>query len=176
VAENKQTAQRVMIGVIAIVMTVGTLGAYFLMILQNQDANNQAQSTQSQQQPKLQVDPTAYKVEGVVDKLETTDLKVGDGDEAKTDDSVKVQYKGTIANTGEKFDSTYDTGEPIDITISAGKVIQGWVDGVPGMKVGGKRRLVIPAEQAYGSQAVSGIPANSALVFEIELVSVNPKE
>lgn len=165
-----------MIGIIAVVMTVGTLGAYFLMILQNQDASKSAQTAAAQQPVKLQVDPTAYKVEGDVSQLEVTDLTVGEGEEAAADSSVKVQYKGTIAKTGEKFDSTYDTGEPIDLTLSADKVIKGWVEGVPGMKVGGKRRLVIPADLAYGSQDVAGIPANSPLVFEIELVGVNPAQ
>lgn len=176
-SDRKQTAQRITIGIIAIVMTVGTLGAYFLMIMQNQEVANQTRQAAEQQQVKLEVDPTAYKVEGDVTQLEATDLTVGEGDEAKAGDTVKVQYKGTIAKTGEKFDSSYDRGEPIDIALSEDQVIKGWVEGVPGMKVGGKRRLVIPADKAYGESgaAGAGIPANAALVFEVELVGITTK-
>jgi len=94
-----------------------------------------------------------------------------------------VHYKGTIAQTQQKFDSSYDSGEPATLKLSdpdssGNGVIKGWVNGVPGMKVGGKRRLVIPAAQAYGSSGSSdgSIPPNTDLVFEIELLAVNPKQ
>jgi FKBP-type peptidyl-prolyl cis-trans isomerase len=175
---NKQTAQRVTIWVIAIVMTVGTLGAYFLIILQNNDASKQ-QSQTAQQQPEKQlpVDPTAYKVEGKVNELQKTDLVAGTGDELKVGDKIRVHYKGTLATTGQKFDSSYDRGEPADLTLDENNLIKGWVEGLPGMKVGGKRRLVIPASLGYGAQASgNGIPANSDLVFEVELLAINPKQ
>jgi peptidylprolyl isomerase/FKBP-type peptidyl-prolyl cis-trans isomerase FkpA len=177
VAVSKTTVQRIVIGIIALTMTVGTLGAYFIVILQNKDTADQTQQNQSQPKyPNYPVDPTAFKVGGKVNELQKTDLTVGTGDEAKTGNNVKVHYKGTFAQTGQKFDSSYDSGEPVSFDLVSGKVIQGWVDGVPGMKVGGKRRLVIPSEMGYGAQGYPGsIPPNTDLVFEIELIGINKK-
>lgn len=168
-----QTAQRVTIWVIAIVMTVGTLGAYFIIILQNNDTSSQSQTTANQTE-QLPVDAAAYKVEGNVSELQKTDLKEGAGKEAKVGDKIRVHYKGTLAQTGQKFDSSYDRGEPADLTLDENNLIKGWVEGIPGMKEGGKRRLVVPAALAYGDRSTGGIPANSDLVFEIELIAVNP--
>jgi FKBP-type peptidyl-prolyl cis-trans isomerase len=107
-------------------------------------------------------------------KLEIEDLKAGTGREAKTGDTVHVQYTGTLTN-GKKFDSSYDHGgDPFKFTIGKEEVIKGWDQGVPGMRVGGKRRLRIPSDLGYGAKG-SGpdIPANAGLVFEIELVSID---
>jgi FKBP-type peptidyl-prolyl cis-trans isomerase len=169
---------RIIIWVIAIVMAVGSVGAYFLVILQNndqQDALQKQLQDQSQQEETKEtpVDTTAFKVEGKVTELQKTDLKEGDGPDAKPTDLVRMHYKGTIAQTGAKFDSSYDRGEPLTCTLQG--LIKGWQEGVPGMRVGGKRRLVIPADMAYGDTARPGIPANSDLVFEIELVALNPE-
>lgn len=172
---HTKKSTRIIIWVIAIVMALGFVGSYFLVILENENAKKQQadQTSQTTQpQAELPVDPSAYKVEGKVEKLETTDLTTGSGDEAKAGDTVKVHYKGTLAQTGQKFESSYDTGEPIEISLS--QVIAGWQEGIPGMKVGGKRRLVIPADKAYGDQAGGSIPANSDLVFEVELLGVTP--
>lgn len=103
-----------------------------------------------------------------VTELQKTDVKVGDGEEVQQGDCVAALYYGTLAKDGTKFDGNYDSGTPIEFSLSG--VIQGWTDGLPGMKVGGVRRLVIPAAQAYGAQERSGIPANSDLVFEVEIV------
>jgi FKBP-type peptidyl-prolyl cis-trans isomerase len=86
--------------------------------------------------------------------------------------TVTAHYTGAVAATGVIFQSSHDTGQPIPFSLN--EVIKGWTDGVPGMKVGGTRRLVIPADQAYGATPPpgSGIPANAALVFDIELVAV----
>lgn len=104
-------------------------------------------------------------------KLESKDTKVGTGEEAKTGDTVTVQYTGTLTN-GTKFDSSYDHNKPFTFTLGQGSVIKGWDQGVVGMKVGGKRQLSIPPELGYGPQAKPGIPANSTLNFDIELVKV----
>jgi FKBP-type peptidyl-prolyl cis-trans isomerase len=106
--------------------------------------------------------------------LAIDDLVVGTGATAATGDTVVVHYVGTLTN-GTKFDSSYDRGQAFAFRIGAGQVIAGWDQGVPGMKVGGKRRLTIPPSLAYGSQAVGSIPANSTLVFEIELLSIAGK-
>jgi FKBP-type peptidyl-prolyl cis-trans isomerase len=103
-----------------------------------------------------------------------TDLVVGTGPTALPGDTVTVDYVGTLAD-GTTFDSSYDTGKPLSFRLGAGQVIKGWDQGVPGMQVGGKRRLTVPPELGYGSQAVGSIPANSTLVFEIELRSVKGK-
>ncbi|MBI4085947.1 MAG: FKBP-type peptidyl-prolyl cis-trans isomerase [Candidatus Liptonbacteria bacterium] len=105
-------------------------------------------------------------------KLVIEDIKVGAGAEAKTGTAVSVNYAGTLLN-GAKFDSSYDRGQPFSFALGAGQVIRGWDEGVVGMKVGGKRKLTIPPDLAYGAQSPSPlIPANSTLVFEIELLEV----
>ena len=107
-----------------------------------------------------------------VEELEKIDIKEGDGEEVKPGATVTAHYTGAVASTGVIFQSSKDLGQPIPFGLD--QVIAGWTEGVPGMKVGGTRRLVIPAEKAYGANppAGSGIPANAALVFDIELVSV----
>lgn len=102
------------------------------------------------------------------------DLVVGTGVTAAVGDTVTVNYIGTLTN-GTKFDSSYDRGQPYTFRIGAGQVIAGWDQGVPGMRVGGKRRLTIPPSLGYGNQANGPIPANSTLIFEIDLVSIAGK-
>ena len=99
------------------------------------------------------------------------DLVVGTGATAAVGDTVSVHYVGTLTN-GTKFDSSYDRSQPYPFQIGAGRVIAGWDQGVPGMRVGGKRRLTIPPSLAYGNQAVGSIPPNSTLIFEIDLLSI----
>jgi FKBP-type peptidyl-prolyl cis-trans isomerase len=100
------------------------------------------------------------------------DIVVGTGAEAVSGKTVTVNYTGTLEN-GTKFDSSYDHGQPFSFGLGAGQVIKGWDEGLVGMKVGGKRKLVIPPDLAYGSRAVGGmIPANSTLIFEVELLAV----
>lgn len=103
--------------------------------------------------------------------LKIQDLKVGTGPEAKTGNTVAVNYIGTLEN-GTKFDSSYDRGEAFQFLLGAGEVIKGWDIGVAGMKVGGKRKLVIPASLAYGERGIGPIPPNATLVFEVELLAV----
>ncbi len=105
--------------------------------------------------------------------LKYYDTKVGTGPHPKIGQTVSVQYTGTLLN-GTKFDSSYNHGgQPIDFPIGVGRVIKGWDEGVPGMRVGGKRRLVIPGALAYGANSPTpAIPANATLVFDIELVAV----
>ena len=103
--------------------------------------------------------------------LEITDLTDGYGQEARAGNAVKVNYAGTLTD-GAKFDSSYDRGEPLSFILGAGQVIQGWDIGLLGMKVGGKRRLVIPPELGYGSRDHGPIPANATLIFEVELLAV----
>lgn len=103
--------------------------------------------------------------------LQITNVKEGDGAQAVSGKEVTVHYVGTLTD-GTKFDSSRDRGTPFTFTLGAGEVIKGWDAGVAGMKVGGVRRLVIPPALAYGDRAVGSIPANSTLVFEVELLGV----
>ena len=106
------------------------------------------------------------------DGLVIQDIRLGSGAEAKTGATVSVNYLGTLLN-GTKFDSSYDRGRAFSFTIGNGEVIQGWDEGLVGMKVGGKRKLTIPASLAYGEHGIPGtIPPNSTLVFEIELLGI----
>ena len=107
------------------------------------------------------------------DGLKITDEIIGTGVEAKAGNAVAVNYIGTLTN-GTKFDSSYDRGQPFSFVLGAGQVIKGWDEGVAGMKVGGKRKLVIPQSLGYGAQGAGNgvIPPNSTLIFEVELLSV----
>ncbi|HEU0053065.1 MAG TPA: FKBP-type peptidyl-prolyl cis-trans isomerase [Longimicrobium sp.] len=105
--------------------------------------------------------------------LQYRDDVVGTGAEAKSGHHVLVHYTGTLTD-GKKFDSSRDRDQPFHFALGAGQVIRGWDEGVAGMKVGGKRHLVIPPELGYGPRAVGGvIPANSTLVFDVELLDVH---
>jgi FKBP-type peptidyl-prolyl cis-trans isomerase len=106
-----------------------------------------------------------------VDYLQCQELKVGTGATATATSTVTAIYTGALASNGTIFQSSEDTGQPFTASLSSG-VIQGWSAGLPGMKVGGQRRLFIPAQYAYGAQSVSGIPPNSDLVFDITLLAV----
>jgi FKBP-type peptidyl-prolyl cis-trans isomerase len=105
-------------------------------------------------------------------KLESTDEVVGTGAEAKEGSTITVKYTGTLQD-GTVFDSTEKQGgQPATFTLAKGSLIDGWVQGIPGMKVGGKRKLVIPPELGYGANGNGSIPGNATLTFEIELVDV----
>ncbi len=106
-------------------------------------------------------------------QLEVKDLKTGTGAEAKSGDQVSVQYIGVLYDNGSKFDSSYDHGQPFSFKLGGGQVIQGWDQGVAGMKAGGRRELIIPPGLAYGAQGQPPtIPPNATLVFVIDLVSI----
>jgi len=102
------------------------------------------------------------------------DLVVGTGALALAGDTVTVNYVGTLTN-GTKFDSSYDTGIPFPFRLGTGQVILGWDQGIPGMRVGGKRHLVIPPSLAYGTQGSGAVPPNATLLFDIELLSIAGK-
>jgi FKBP-type peptidyl-prolyl cis-trans isomerase FkpA len=119
--------------------------------------------------PKLGVDTA--KLTTTKSGLQYQDLTVGSGPEAKAGQQVTVHYTGWLTN-GTKFDSSKDLNDPFVFQLGAGHVIKGWDEGVAGMKVGGKRKLVIPANLGYGSRAIDVIPANSTLVFDVELLGV----
>lgn len=146
------------------------------VIYQAVTAKHNANPTQTAQKPvtTLQNTPLAGFVPTTsVPSLKVTDTKAGTGATVKPGDTVTVDYTGAVASTGIIFQSTKDSGQPATFSLSG--VIKGWQLGIPGMKVGGTRRLLIPAAEAYGASPPqgSGIPANAALVFDVTLVKIN---
>ncbi|HMR72661.1 MAG TPA: FKBP-type peptidyl-prolyl cis-trans isomerase [Candidatus Saccharibacteria bacterium] len=112
-----------------------------------------------------------FEPRGEVKELEIIDVEVGTGEEVKPGATITAHYTGALVKNGIIFQSSHDFGDAI--TFGLDQVIVGWTRGVPGMKVGGTRRLVIPAEQAYGAASPApNIPANSDLVFDIDLVAI----
>ncbi|MFP5070643.1 FKBP-type peptidyl-prolyl cis-trans isomerase [Pseudonocardia nantongensis] len=106
--------------------------------------------------------------------LVAEDLAVGDGVEAKPGDTVAVHYVGVSQSTAAEFDNSYDRGNPLRFGLGAGQVISGWDTGVTGMRVGGRRRLIIPPHLGYGAHGAGGVIApNETLVFVVDLVGVN---
>jgi len=104
--------------------------------------------------------------------LKYVDVKVGSGASPVKGKQVKVHYTGTLEN-GKKFDSSVDRNEPFIFVIGVGQVIAGWDEGIMGMKVGGKRKLIIPAKLGYGARGAGGdIPPNATLLFDVELLDV----
>ena len=181
--------QRVFTLTLAIVFFVSSIGivAFYVMTANTQDdqqtaVNKALQEAKAKQQATNSTNtPKEGKLEGTkltnftpvngVASLQSTDTVEGTGDVVKSGDTVTVHYTGALANNGTIFQSSKDTGNPISFGLD--QVIKGWTQGVPGMKVGGTRRLVIPAALAYGAQSPSAnIPANSDLVFDIELVKI----
>ena len=135
-----------------------------------------AQTTPAKKTPAAPAASGPTKVTGEPTKtasgLEYWDIKVGAGAVAQSGKHVKVDYTGWLTN-GKKFDSSVGTGRPFDFVLGGRQVIKGWDEGIVGMKVGGKRQLRIPPDLAYGAAGYPPIiPANSTLVFDVELVDV----
>lgn len=147
-----------------ITLTLGVVGGIlFIVFLSGPKAQEEnTMPTQQNGQSQGQQTPAGLQIE---------DLAVGTGAEAQTGNTVSVNYRGTLLN-GTVFDSSYDRGTPFSFTLGQNSVIQGWEQGILGMRVGGKRKLVIPPDLAYGPIARGPIPANSTLVFEVELLEV----
>ena len=107
------------------------------------------------------------------DELQKRDIVVGKGKAAKTGDTVSMQYVGLTWSTGVEFDASWDRGEPFTFKLGEGKVIKGWDEGIPGMKVGGRRELTIPADLAYGAQGQPpDIGPNECLRFIVDLTKI----
>ena len=126
--------------------------------------------------PSGRSDAAANQVVEMPNGLKYTDEKIGDGPEATAGKKTSVHYTGWLSDNGakgKKFDSSVDRGQPFQFTLGARQVIAGWDEGVAGMKVGGKRTLIIPPELGYGARGAGGvIPPNATLIFDVELLGV----
>ncbi len=168
--------ENIMIGFLAITMLFSSVGTGLLLLAQG-DGPTPRGSTTSAATAELQEAvepleaPEVFIPEADVTTLETTDLVEGTGAEVLPGDTLTVHYQGTLATDGTVFDSSFLRGAPATFPLSG--VITGWQEGLPGMKEGGTRRLVIPSEQAYGEGGTpdGSIPPNTDLVFVVELIS-----
>lgn len=169
-----QKRQRAFALFAAILFLLGSVAFTGVVIWQVYQTNKQEKELTTVQENKTTLKGTKLQgFEPVADvkELKTVDLVVGDGTEAKEGATVTVNYTGALAKDGTIFESSLDSGQPVSFGLD--QVIKGWGEGIPGMKVGGKRLLVIPADLAYGKQSPSAdIPPNSDLVFEVELLAV----
>ena len=146
------------------ILSILILGVVGFVLSLNKTPEEEEQ-TQEQQQ-KEQTIPMQSKT------LQIEDIVVGEGAEAVSGKLISVHYTGTLAD-GTKFDSSLDRGTPFEFILGTGQVIRGWDQGIEGMKVGGKRKLIIPPELGYGAAGIPGtIPPNSTLVFEVELLDI----
>jgi FKBP-type peptidyl-prolyl cis-trans isomerase len=184
--EVSSKLQRAGILIIAIVFIVSTIGIGVFYVLQAQKDNNDAKAkaaaikaiTAQQTKPttgeKNMLKGTTlqnFTPVARVATLQVSDPTPGTGAEVKTGDTVTVNYTGALASNGTIFESSLDSGQTA--TFGLDQVIKGWTEGIPGMKVGGTRRLLIPSALAYGtSGAGSSIPPNADLVFDVTLVKI----
>lgn len=170
---------RIFVLIMAALFLFTTIGTSVALIVALVNEKKNPQQAAQQQTPETN-NPNALKGKPMqdftpvakVDQLQITDLKVGDGEAVPAGANVTVDYTGALAANGKVFESSLDSGQKA--TFGLDQVIEGWKEGLVGMKAGGKRRLLIPAAQAYGASSPSAdIPANSDLVFDITLYSIN---
>jgi peptidylprolyl isomerase len=152
-------------GIIALVVVLATGGGD-----NSSSATGTDQSADTSTKPKVEVPDGAPPT-----TLKTEDIVVGDGAEAKTGDTVSMQYVGVNYADGKEFDASWDRGQPFTFPLGGGQVIPGWDQGIVGMKVGGRRELIIPPDLGYGSQGQPPtIKPNETLVFVVDLLDVQP--
>jgi FKBP-type peptidyl-prolyl cis-trans isomerase len=182
-SENNNSKVSIIISIILLLLVLG--GALYLIIgnksadktkpatttssLSNSQVNAAPKDKCVSTSPKSSIikpiDPEQLK------QITVEETKTGTGEEVKSGDVICIDYKGTLLD-GKVFDESYKRGQPFVTQIGVGQVIPGWDIGIVGLKEGGKRKLTIPAEFAYGARATGSIPANSTLIFEVELVKI----
>lgn len=150
-------------------LIAGSIVVYSVNNVNEPQADKISQELSSFGQPQAVTPAQNTKKMEVVTDLKVEDIKVGDGEEVKAGGTVEVHYLGTLMD-GTKFDSSYDRGQTFETKIP-GQVIEGWNQGILGMKVGGKRKLTIPSHLGYGDSGSGPIPPKASLIFEVELIS-----
>jgi peptidylprolyl isomerase len=164
-AKRAASRRRLITGVAIAAFVFAVLALY--SFLSTGDDEDGASTTTTTVVPVVTVPEGTFPTE-----LQSTDLTVGDGAEATLGSTITVNYTGIRGSNGEQFETTYG-GEPAQFTLDAGGLIEGWVQGIPGMKVGGRRQLVIPSALAYGEAGKGDIGPNENLVFVLDLVAVD---
>ena len=149
--------------IITVLIIIAFILAFYF--LTNKPSSQEKTSTANEQSTMPTLAPS------LITELKVEDIKVGTGREVKSGDTVVMHYIGTLED-GTKFDSSYDRNQPFETQIGVGRVIKGWDQGVPGMKIGGKRKLTIPYQLAYGENGYGPIPPKATLIFEVELVDI----
>jgi peptidylprolyl isomerase len=161
--------RRIILGAVVLALIVGLM-ALFAVLGGDDEGDREAApsttTTTAPDKPEVTIPETPPPT-----TLQSTDLTVGDGEEAQIGDAVKVHYIGKVYATGDEFDSSYER-DPIEFTIGQADIIPGWNQGVVGMRAGGRRQLIIPPDLGYGADEKPDIPANSTLVIVIDLIQV----
>jgi FKBP-type peptidyl-prolyl cis-trans isomerase len=164
--------QRVFILFLAFFFAASTVGIVFYYVSVNKQGTQITQEVTPLNNTTNTTKLENYQPVSSVSSLQTIDLVAGSGETVQPGATVTVNYTGALASTGVVFESSYDIGQ--SSTFGLDQVITGWTQGIPGMQVGGTRRLLIPAALAYGANSPSpDIPANADLVFDVELISIN---
>jgi peptidylprolyl isomerase len=158
------------------VLLVGAIVAVVIVLATGGDDSSSSSGTGTDQSADTSTKPKVeVPNEPPPTTLKTTDIVVGDGAEAKTGDTVSMQYVGVNYADGKQFDASWDRGQPFTFPLGGGQVIPGWDQGIVGMKVGGRRELIIPPDLGYGSQGQPPtIKPNETLVFIVDLLDVQP--
>jgi len=183
--------QRIVSFLLAAFLIVSSVGAVFLVFKQSKEADKldkvaqdniteQTNKTEQTKECKVQGNPTSknkpadiLKLDMPANDLIITDSVAGDGEEAKLNDCITVNYRLNLADgTIVAGNDTFASGKSISFDLVEGGLIEGWIKGIPGMKVGGLRRLVVPASMGYGNNGTNSIPAGSTLVFDVELLDI----
>ncbi len=147
------------------IVTIPALAGLVILSLRAEATESSLNPNSSKKENKMTENPQ---------KLIIEDIQIGQGATPQKGQRISVHYTGTLLSDGTKFDSSLDRGVPITFTLGVGQVIRGWDEGFEGMKVGGKRKLIIPSDMAYGARGAGDvIPPHAPLVFEVELVAVN---
>lgn len=179
---SKRERVFILTGVAVFIVSTCSFSALVIWTLAKGDSQTTSNTTSTDTSKKEDTVDQKDKLEGTklqdfeptaaVSELTTTDMQEGNGSVVKAGDTVTVDYTGAVAATGVIFQSSVDSGQPV--TFSLDQVIDGWKEGMVGMKIGGKRRMIIPADKAYGANPPqnSGIPADAALVFDVTLYSI----
>lgn len=172
----RSISQRVIALVLAFVFLATSVGIGLLVAWQAFSGDGENSATNTEQQVLAGTKLEGFEPVDNVDELKIADIQEGEGKETKASDTVVVDYTGALASTGVIFESSKDVGQPVSFPLQG--VIKGWSEGLVGMKEGGVRRLVIPAELAYGDTPPQGssIPPGAALVFDVTLYAVTPTE